>query len=44
MAPFFTFISVRLNAGQITSPRIFRMVEITASPVKELRESVLAQA
>lgn len=38
MAPFFTFISVRFDAGQIKSFEDFRMAEITASLVKELRE------
>lgn len=36
--PFFTFISVRFDAGQIKSFEDFRMAEITASLVKELRE------
>ena len=38
MAPFFTFKSVRFHAGQIKSSEDFRMAEITASLVKELRE------
>lgn len=38
MAPFFTFKSVRFDAGQIKSSEDFRMAEITASLVKELRE------
>ncbi|MGQ7073650.1 hypothetical protein ACUN90_18095, partial [Escherichia sp. SP-MK2] len=28
MAPFFTFISVRFNAGQITSPRILEWLKL----------------
>lgn len=36
--PFFTFKSVRFHAGQIKSSEDFRMAEITASLVKELRE------
>ncbi len=38
MAPFFTFISVRFNAGQITSPRILEWLKLPHPLVKELRE------
>lgn len=37
MAPF-SHKSVRFHAGRIKSSEDFRMAEITASPVKELRE------